>query len=243
MLKAILFDLDHTLYDRFKTLKISLPDTYKLMAEYLTDDLPYEEFEREMLYAEAEYLYDVSPEDTAADRWGRRTDYLISCGILKKYISPENFRDFVNEPVMDKIVHYDYIYDFLKTLRSKYKIGIVTNGDSKLQWGKVDACKFRDKFDYICVCGDKGVQKPEAEPFIEAAKELGLEPYECIYVGDNPKNDILGAINAGMASVFIKTCGPWRYDKFQKADFEVDEVGDIIDILPQIEEKLAKKNK
>lgn len=240
MLKAILFDFDHTLYDREATMRKTLPETYENMKDMLCGGLKYEDFEREILDTENNYMYEMSMTDTGAARWKRRVDCLVDRNILKAPIDGIELRTLINAPMRNKIENYGFIFDLLGTLKKKYKLGIVTNGESAHQWGKLAASGIKEYFDCICVSGDIGIQKPEPEPFYEACRALGVQPRECVYVGDNPKNDILGAKCAGMCSVWVSTCGPWRYPEYERADFEVENISHLPEILPQIEKKLTK---
>jgi HAD superfamily hydrolase (TIGR01549 family) len=55
-----------------------------------------------------------------------------------------------------------------------------------------------------------GVQKPDPAFFARIAAWLDLPPARIAYVGDRVDNDVVPAVAAGMASVFIKR-GPWGY--------------------------------
>jgi putative hydrolase of the HAD superfamily len=48
-----------------------------------------------------------------------------------------------------------------------------------------------------------GVEKPDPAIFLKAMGKSGLEPKRCVYVGDVPEIDILGARNAGMTQVWL----------------------------------------
>ncbi len=96
----------------------------------------------------------------------------------------------------------------LIALREKgYILGIVTNGDAFMQNKKLDVCGLRSFFDTIVVSGEEGVSKPHAEIFHRAAARLGVSPADCLFVGDHPEKDILGAQSAGMQSVFMHASG------------------------------------
>jgi len=57
-----------------------------------------------------------------------------------------------------------------------------------------------------------GVEKPEPEAFLEAARRLELEPRECVMVDDAIEN-VLGAVRTGMIGVF--------YQVFDRAAVEI----------------------
>ena len=66
--------------------------------------------------------------------------------------------------------------------------------------------------DHVVLSGVIGVEKPEAEAFLEAARRLDLEPRECVMVDDAIEN-ILGAVRTGMIGVF--------YQMFDRAAVEI----------------------
>lgn len=67
-------------------------------------------------------------------------------------------------------------------------------------------------FEHVVLSGAIGVEKPEAEAFLEAARRLELEPRECVMVDDAIEN-ILGAVQVGMIGVF--------YQVFDRAAVEI----------------------
>lgn len=102
----------------------------------------------------------------------------------------------------------------LRELRRRgYRLGIITNGDALQQNLKLDAAGVRPLVDVAAVGGEEGVDKPAAEVFRRVAQRLGVAPERCVYVGDYPPNDIVGAQNAGMTPLYIDVygrgaCGP-----------------------------------
>ncbi|PKW12542.1 HAD-IA family hydrolase [Saccharopolyspora spinosa] len=57
-----------------------------------------------------------------------------------------------------------------------------------------------DLFDAVVLSGAVGVSKPNAEIYLLAARRLGLEPGQCVFVDDLPRN-VAGAVGAGMVGV------------------------------------------
>lgn len=84
----------------------------------------------------------------------------------------------------------------LYELRKDYHLGVITNGPSTSQWEKIDRLKLREHFDIILVSGDLPWEKPNRMIFQEACLYLGVEPDQCIMIGDKLETDILGAIHA-----------------------------------------------
>jgi epoxide hydrolase-like predicted phosphatase len=57
-----------------------------------------------------------------------------------------------------------------------------------------------DLFDVRVLSGEEGVRKPDPEIYRRAARKLGVDPAECVFVDDLPSN-VEGARAVGMAGV------------------------------------------
>jgi FMN phosphatase YigB (HAD superfamily) len=62
--------------------------------------------------------------------------------------------------------------------------------------------------DFVASSERWGVEKPSPEFFVRIAEQTASAPDEITYVGDRLDNDVLPAIAAGMAAVWILR-GPW----------------------------------
>jgi len=77
-----------------------------------------------------------------------------------------------------------------------------------------------------------GYVKPDPRLFMAALEELGVEPGKAVHVGDSVKSDVLGARNAGMKTVWLKT-------RDQKLVAEPDRVITRLTQLPETLETLS----
>ena len=68
-------------------------------------------------------------------------------------------------------------------------------------------------FDGIILSSEIGYKKPSAEFFRIALSSLGLHPANCIYVGNDRRDDVFGAGRAGMRTVYIPTPQSGNYPK------------------------------
>lgn len=92
------------------------------------------------------------------------------------------------------------VTSMLKKLHFNYSLGLITNGTSSSQWEKVVHLNLRPYFDCILVSGDYPWEKPHQNIFLKACKLLGVEPHNCIMVGDKLETDILGGKKANLAA-------------------------------------------
>jgi len=98
----------------------------------------------------------------------------------------------------------------LKRLRSRYRLGIISNN-----YGNLDAiCRQTGLSDFIKVMVDSaqvGVSKPDTRIFYAALEALDVLPEAAVMVGDSLARDVRGARNVGMRAVWLmgrRTCRP-----------------------------------
>ena len=85
------------------------------------------------------------------------------------------------------------------------KLAILTAGESKHQWHKVDMLGLDKWFDRanIIVTGDTDYSKPDVRLCRIFEEKLGLKPDDLWMIGDNYDKDITGALDSGWHSVWI----------------------------------------
>ncbi|MBQ7638175.1 MAG: HAD family hydrolase [Clostridia bacterium] len=195
MLKAVIFDLDHTLFDRHATLRAIVPALRRAFSvdETRTDD-------------EIAAIWQYADDNFILDGWSYIFACLVENGVFTSPASYEQYRSFVYENFAKTAVPFDYALPMLTRLKEKgYKIGLITNGQHALQYKKLKLIGLSYIFDEIIVSGDYMVEKPSKEIFLLMCEKLSLEPGECVYVGDNRKNDVDGAAGAGMKTVWVQS--------------------------------------
>ncbi len=96
----------------------------------------------------------------------------------------------------------------LNALKDKVKIGIITNGFTALQQIRLERTGLRDYFDLLVISEQVGVAKPDRKIFDYAFEQMGHPPLErVLMVGDTAESDILGGINAGIATCWLNAHG------------------------------------
>jgi len=87
-----------------------------------------------------------------------------------------------------------------------WRLGVVTNGFPAIQARKIEALGLRDFVDTVVFaheCG-AGLGKPERAGFDAALAALGMPADLAVFVGDDPRCDVLGARRAGMRTVWMR---------------------------------------
>jgi HAD superfamily hydrolase (TIGR01549 family) len=104
--------------------------------------------------------------------------------------------------LVDRVTAIPGARELLAELQARgIPVAILTNGWSPLQRMKIaQALAFTGE---ILVSDELGIAKPAAGAFARLAASLGVAPTDCLYVGDNPTADIVGAQNAGLSGVWF----------------------------------------
>lgn len=98
--------------------------------------------------------------------------------------------------------------DLLNALKGRVKMGIITNGFTALQQARLERTGFLGVFDLLVISQQVGYAKPHPAIFDYALTRMGNPARErVLMVGDNPDSDILGGINAGLATCWLNADG------------------------------------
>lgn len=143
----------------------------------------------------------------------------------------EKIAEEYNKESLECMHIYSDAKDVLDNLPGKK--GLVTNGPKDIQWGKIRKIGVEKHFDTIVVSGEVGKSKPNSEIFEIALNSLDSNANECIYVGDVPKSDVLGAKNAGLVSTLINRNGD---PPDIKPDYEIKDLREIYGIIDRLGE-------
>lgn len=98
---------------------------------------------------------------------------------------------------------YDDTLECLNKLDGKYSLGLITNGPPDVQRKKIKGGKLSHFFKTIVISAEYGFAKPDPRIFKKALLDLGCDPKEAIMIGDSLKNDVGGARDTGITSVWL----------------------------------------
>ena len=205
-MRGIVFDIDDTLYCRQDmlvkaaetVLGVKIPDWREFIRIF------YEKSDINMAQLE-------SGEVTTRDTNGWR--YNETFRILGLPYKPQD--GVLAADAYLELQSHMFISDGLASLLDKLasdpeiKLAILTAGESKHQWNKVDMLGLDRWFDrsLILVTGDTPYTKPDVELLRMMEKRLDLSPSDLWMIGDNYDKDIAGAIKAGWHSLWLNRRG------------------------------------
>ena len=93
------------------------------------------------------------------------------------------------------------IFELLCSLKEKgIKIGLISNCFSD-ESEFIKASRLYPYFDAAMLSYEQGICKPDIELYTRITKQLGVEPEECLYVGDGGSRELYAARNVGMKAL------------------------------------------
>ncbi|MGZ7119993.1 MAG: HAD family hydrolase [Methanobacterium sp.] len=207
MIQAIIFDLDDTLYPE-QQFVIS---GFSHVSNYLSKRYDFEQG----------FIFDILINDFKNGI--RKKNFNI---LLKKLdLEDELLEEIIicyreHQPSLSL---YSDAKNSLNTLINKFKLGMITDGYYDTQQKKIEALQIEEYFDIIIINDiSKGISKMKKEPFVKALDNLGVEPEETIYIGDNPQKDFIKSNELGIITVRIKRENSEYCKIIADGDYEAD---------------------
>jgi N-acylneuraminate-9-phosphatase len=93
---------------------------------------------------------------------------------------------------------------FLKDMRKRMTLVVITNGPEFSQVPKVQRVNLAQHVDHIIIGGQEEEQKPERSIFTKALRLAACENHEVIHIGDGLTPDIGGANASNIRSVWVR---------------------------------------
>jgi putative hydrolase of the HAD superfamily len=193
MVKAVLFDLDGTLWDR--------DGAVRQIFQAQHDAFP------ELVHVPKDRYVDRA---MTLDNRGRRTKREVYQQIVKEFNLPLSLGNTLHADFRAKYRDcYALFPDVLPTLRRLaelgLKLGIITNGNASHQEPKIVGLGLATLVDTTLISGNEGVRKPDPAIFERALQRLGITADTAWFVGDNADADVRGAKEAGMTAVLRRS--------------------------------------
>ena len=119
----------------------------------------------------------------------------------------------------------------VEALSKKYKLYLASNGTARVQAGRLESANISHFFQEVFISQEIGANKPDKAYFDGCfAKIPGFDPKKAMIVGDSLTSDILGGIQAGIATCWVNPTGkPGREDI--QPDYEIQSLSQLEALL------------
>lgn len=222
-MKAILFDLDNTLYGE----KTYVESGFKEISRYLAQhfNLDFEE-----VYCKTLEIFNKEGRGKVFDLLLKEYDLNSDKNIMTLVYAYRNH--------LPEISLYEGTQDVLAKLKKNHKLGLITDGQVIAQKRKVEALNLEKYFDTIIFTDILGSEfwKPSKMPYLIALNNLKSSPQEAIYIGDDPYKDFKAPKELEMKTIQIKKedeMDYWKkrgYERFE-ADKTINNLEEILEVI------------
>lgn len=111
------------------------------------------------------------------------------------------FQDYV-----DSLELRPYAKKLIKRIKENCKLGLVSNFTyAPVVYASLRKLGINQFFDAVLVSDENGWRKPHKRIFLEALRKLQVTAEEAVFIGDSPLEDIKGAKEIGMKTVFVSS--------------------------------------
>ncbi|MGB9928202.1 MAG: HAD family hydrolase [Methanosarcina sp.] len=225
-LKAILFDMDNTLFD-FVAAKL------KACREILF----YIEKEKGKVAGEPAELLDYFLRGIYGfEDYENISDYMQEKEMFSLHSYWECCKIYEKEKLQN-LELYSGVKETLYNLKKlDLKFIIITDASRYHALVRLKQVKLLDCFDFLVTSDMTGTKKPNPAHFLFALQKLGIKPEEVLVVGDSIRRDIIPARKLGMKTAYA-SYGDWRpiEDVDCSFDFKLNEFSELLTCIVDLE--------
>ena len=199
-IKAVTFDLDDTLWP----LREVIIHAHKESNNWIIDKFPNMS---KVLFTEQEqkmWQKLIAKDNSLRHRLSELRMKVIETLLTENGVSDEDAKATSKDAfdiflkLRHDITYFEGTIEVLKSLKEKYTLGVLTNGNASIETLKIDHL-----FDFYLNAEMVNDSKPGAKMFEEALKITQLSPEEVCHVGDHPDNDVEAAVKLGMKAIWL----------------------------------------
>lgn len=223
-IRALTIDLDDTLWEIGPVIRRA----EQKLGEWLRERYPLipERYAPGDMLALREEIVTAHPERAHDFRFLRRA-------VMREMAKRVGYAESLAEEAFDvfdrhrnEVEFYADVLPSLESLRRRYRLVAVTNGNANLE--RIGVAHL---FHGIVTAVSAGAPKPDRRIFDRAMEYAESEPAEVLHVGDHPDHDIEGARRAGMLTVWVNRRGEAWPEELDPPHAVVPDFHALLDLL------------
>lgn len=227
MIKCIVFDMDDTLYDEIDYYKSG----FIAVSAQVADDFRLND---KFVYGVLLEIFNSGNHKTTFNEAAEKLSIVFDKSYVEKLINIfRNHKPDITLPSESRIV--------LEGLKSRYKLGLITDGYLPAQELKVKALGLEKFFDCIIYTESLGREfwKPSPAGFEKLLARLNVSAAQSLYVADNLKKDFLSPNQMGFKTIRIIRKKQLHTSpapsKEAQPRYEIDAITKLPDLLKKID--------
>jgi len=232
MKKAVLFDLDDTLYEYEPANQKGLREAYSILKKEIK--ISFDKFIKLYKLSRAEVHRELAGTASSHSRviyfqrLVEKTHKTVESDVILK-LHKAYWAAFMGNMKLRKGV-----LQTLKQLKKEgLKIAIISDLTTSIQLRKMSELKITPYVDVLVTSEEAGSEKPTPIMFLLTLNKLNLLPQDVIMVGDDPTSDIEGANSVGIDTVLLKTREEIiKFNEdYKKPDYIIKEISEVLKII------------
>jgi len=225
MIEFLFIDLDDTILDFHKAEHIALSKTLRSLGLEPTEEVL-------TLYSRInkEHWERLERKESTREQVlvGRFQELIARTGITAQ---AENCARTYEENLSQGHYFMPGAAEALAVLSKKYKLYLASNGTARVQAGRLKSANISHYFEGIFISQEIGANKPDKAYFDTCfARIPGFDPKRAMIVGDSLTSDILGGIQAGIATCWVNTHGKTAPEDL-RPDYEIESLSQLDALL------------
>ena len=217
IIKALYFDLDHTLWDFEKNSALA----FKALFKHYDIELKLDAFLE--VYVPNNVAYWRLYREGKIDKEKLRYERLKTVFDRMNYKASDSLIFNMSDAYIQTLPQYNTLFpgaiSILQVLKPHYALHMITNGFKDVQHLKMKNSGLLPFFETVTDSSSVGKKKPDPEIFNHALKVGGVNPSEAVMIGDNLEADVEGALKVGMHAVHfrpLKQINPTHYKEIEQ---------------------------
>lgn len=197
MIKAVIFDIDNTMYDFDKVHKIAMA----ALGTYAKENFG---MEPEETVALVKKCMDIVAERTG-DNCAALHNRLLRFQCFLEQIGSRDYQKAMEmyhvywDTILENMEPEPGLISLLISLRGRgVRIGIGSDMTAYMQYKKLKKLGVLQYLDFIVTSEEAGAEKPDPRLFDLCVKKAGCRPEECVFIGDSLKKDVIGPSKCGL---------------------------------------------
>ena len=205
-IKGILIDIDNTLYAYEPMHNNAIEACYKKISKAENLDINLMEFRALYRHSRTKVTKSLSPNAFCRSRALAFEVMFRELNISQPFSKAYIYEEMYWNKFVEEIKPFEHIVEFLERCKSNdLIIAAVTDMQFNFQAKKLHSLKL-DKFvDFLVTSEEALLEKPHPAIFELAINKMNLNKNDVIMIGDSYDKDIVGAKNAGIRSLHIKS--------------------------------------